>query len=647
MLEFFRSFFRSTLGVGVTLGLLALIALAFAAADVASSGGFGGIAGGDRVAMVGKARIGTAELAKQASQGFEVARQDNPRLSMKAFLAGGGLEGVLSQVLDRTAIVEFGKANGIIAGKRLIDSELAKLPALQGPDGKFSEAAYRSLLAQRQLTDGEVRADIQQVLVAKQVLTPAQVGASEPKSAIEQYVALLKERRTGAIGMLPAALFAPKTPPSDAELGVWYQAHQALFIRPERRVLRYARFDDSVIKALPAPSDAEIAARYQADAAKYAASSQRKVSQLIVGSESDARAILADTAKGTSFEAAAKAKGLSLAAIGPLSREALAAQGSADLAAAAFGAKQGAIAGPVKSALGWALVRVDAIEDKPARSLAQVRGEIASQLAETKRRAALSDLTAKIDDRFSHGGALTDAAKDLNLTLTQTVEITADGKVYGKGEDGVPKDLAKIVQAAFAMEREGAPQVAELVAGKSFVIYDVTRIVASAPAPLAEIKPEATAALMLEKGAAEAKAAGLRLLAQTKQGKGLPEALATLGRPLPPLQQVSMTRDQLQAQRGQVPPPLALFFSMAQGTTKLLPAPQNRGWLVVQLARIEPGKVEANDPVAMAASRELGQIVGREYADQLRRAITAEVGVKRNPVAIRAVATQLGGGNAE
>jgi peptidyl-prolyl cis-trans isomerase D len=643
MLQFFRNFFHSRIGVGVTLGLLGIIALAFAAGDVASSGGFGGVAGGDRAATVGKARIGTAALAKQVSEAFDQTRQQNPRLTIKAFLAEGGLEDVLSQVLDRTALTVFGEVHGIIAGKRLVDSELAKVPALQGPDGRFSDTAYRQLLAQRQLTDAEVRDDIATGLVAKQVLLPAQYGAVIPAGIVSQYAGLLRERRDGEYVVLPAAAFAPKTMPSPAELANYYAANRAAFVRPERRVLRYATFDGSALKTVPAPTEAEIAARYNANAAQYAAVQNRRVTQLVVMGEADARAILGEVSKGSSLDAAAKKRGLSAASLGSLSRDALAAQTSPDAAAAAFAAKPGATVGPVKTALGFALLRVDGLDNKPARSLAQAHAEIAAALAVEKRRAALADMTARIEDQFDKGGALTDSAKELGLTLTQTPPITADGQVYGKPGATAPKELAKVVQTAFAMEHEGQPQIAELDAGKTFVMFDVSQIAASAPAPLAEIQGDVAGQLMLQKGAAGARTAALKVLAAVKHGQDLHAAVAALGVALPPVQPLSMTRDKIPTQNGQIPPTLGLFFSMAQGTTKLMPSPN--GWLVVRLRSITPGPVAPNDPLLASAATELSQLTGREYADELRAAIRAEVGIKRNEVAIRAVASQLAGGN--
>ena len=121
--------------------------------------------------------------------------------------------------------------------------------------------------------------------------------------------------------------------------------------------------------------------------------------------------------------------------------------------------------------------------------------------------------------------------------------------------------------------------------------------------------------------------------------------MAALKLPLPPVDAIDLNREELAKMQRQVPKPIALMFSMAKGTVKLLRAPNNQGWFVVLLEDIVPGNVPANDPILISAQRELGQIAGREYGDALRRAIRAEVVVKRNDSGIRAVSNQLGGGN--
>ena len=137
MLGFFRSFLKSRVGVAIALVFLGLIALAFASADVTGSG-FGGVAGGDRAAKVGSTRLGTADLGKALTSALEQERQRQPGLTMDQFLASGGMETVLTGLTDRLAIGEWGKRYGLMPSDRLIDSEIVKVQAFQGVDGKFS-----------------------------------------------------------------------------------------------------------------------------------------------------------------------------------------------------------------------------------------------------------------------------------------------------------------------------------------------------------------------------------------------------------------------------------------------------------------------------------------------------------------------------
>lgn len=645
MITFFRNIIFSKIGAGVTVAFLVLIALAFAAGDVLNFGGGTTIQSSDEVARVGSHKITAAEYEKAVADAFNQEQQTNPRLTRGAFVAMGGGELVLNQLIDRAAMIEFGRRHGIVAGNRLIDSEIAKLPIAQGADGRFSQKVYETFLQQRGFTDKQVREDLTAGLVARQLLVPASFGTKFPQDGTLRYSSFLRERRKGAIALLPSQAFAPAAAPSEADITAHYNKTRSAYLVPERRALRYAFIDAGVVKTVAAPTEAEITARYNANKAAYAASETRKIVQLVVPTEGAARAVLAETAKGASLENAAKSKGLSTSALN-LSKAALASQASAAVADAAYAAKTGTIVGPARSGLGWHLLRVDAVDSKPARALDQVRGELTAQLTEARRRQALSDFSARIEEQFDNGSGLPDVARELSLTPTVTEPLTADGKVFGKQGQSVPAELVKVVQAAFAMERQNQPQLAEIEPGKRFVVFDVTQITAAAPAPLAEVKPLVAAQLQLEKGQVAAKAAAERVLAATKKGTDLAAAVAQIGVAVPPVDQVDMSRQELNPQPGQqIPPPLALLFSMAQGTVKLYPAPQNRGWYLVAVKQIVPGAIPPNDPEVAQARKDLGQLAGREYAEQLRRAIREEIGVTRKDSAIKAALAQVTGGN--
>ncbi|SFG09560.1 peptidyl-prolyl cis-trans isomerase D [Novosphingobium sp. CF614] len=643
MLSFFRSLLKSKVGAGIALAMLAIIAVAFASGDIAGFGSSTGLSSGG-VATVGSETISGVDLAQGANQALSRVKQQQPSATMKLLVAQGGLEQVLGDLIDRAAFYAFGKESRIVVSERLVDSEIAQIPAFQGVDGKFDQNTFRQALAQQGMSEENLRKTFAQSLSAQQLLAPAQFGTIMPEYAARRYAELLNEVRSGSVVVLPSVLFAPETAPTDAQLAAFYKAHTEQFILPERRVVRYAAFGEEALKNPPAPTDAEIAARYKADTALYAAQDDRKITQLIVPTEAAARAVAAEVAGGKSLETAAKEKGLSAAPLEFFSRQQLSSQFSPEIAEAVFAAPVGKIAAPKKSPLGWHVVRVDEERKTPARPLAEVKDELVKQLTEEKRRKAFSDMLANIEDQFTNGANLVEVAKAIGVEASQTDPLVADGRVYMKPGQTAPDVLKPVLATAFTMEQE-EPQVAEVERGKTFVIYDVTNIAASAPAPLAQIKDDVTQAWKIDAGSQAAKAAALRMLDTIRKGKSLEQAMADVGKPLPPVEQVSMSRPTLAAalRAGkQVPPPVSLMFHMAKGTVKVQSAAQERGWFVVLLKDIVPGKVESGELV-FGAQKELGQQLGQAYGDALAKAIRKDVGVTRNAAAIKAVRDQLSG----
>jgi peptidyl-prolyl cis-trans isomerase D len=622
MLQFFRSLLKSKIGALVGLAVLAIIALSFVAGDITGSGGLGS-GGGGTIAEVGGEEVTSADLNREANEALQRVRQQQPTMSMSGFIAQGGLGILLGDLVDLKALYAFGQEHGIVAGDRLIDSELQRA-------GIQQQAIPRESIAAR--------------LIARQVLAPAEYGLVMPREMAWRYSQLLSERRTGSVAVLPSLAFAPAKAPSNAELTAYYQAHTNAFIRPERRVIRYATFGPDAVKNVAEPTAAEIAQRYQANRAQYAAIERRAVTQLVVPTQAAARAIVSEVDGGKPLETAASEKGLSAAKLDALSKQDLAGQSSAAVADAVFGAAQGKLV-TARSPLGWYVARVEAIDQRPARTLDQARGEIAAALATEKRRTALSDYLAKVEEQFEGGANLPEVAKSLGLQVQSTPAITVDGGVYQKPGESVSPALRPVLQTAFAMQ-ENEPQVAEAEAGVTYVVYDVTDIAASAPAPLKDIVADVKVAYALDKGAEAAKAQAQKIQAALRKGETLEAALAKIGKPLPPVERVGMTRPQLQQiqRSGQpVPPPIRLMFSMAKGTVKVQEAPQKRGWFVVVLDAIEPGKIDRNAPQITQAQRELGRVAGSEYSEALRKAVTRSVGVERNEDAFKALSRELAG----
>ena len=644
MLLFFRSFFGSRFGVLITLAFVGIIGIAFALGSVSGSS-FGGFSSGSKIASVGSEKISATDLEAQFRGILTRLRQRNPQLSIKEFLAKDGLNEVLVYAMDGKAVMQWGEKHGLYVGDRLIDSEIAKDPNIQTPDGKVDNALYRQLLASQGTTDSAFRTEQTQTLMAKLLLASNSIGIKAPRTLTGRYIAVLTEHRRGAIVTLPPAAFAPLTPPSDGEITAWYNDHKTDYILPERRTVRYVSYTDAAVKDAAAPTAAELAARYNENKAKYAAADKRKLSQMVLTTEADARQVMAEVAGGKTLELAAQSKRLAVAPLGSLTRDGYALQSSAEIAATVFAAPNAKVLGPFKAPLGWVLVRVDARETTPGKTLDQATPELLTELTDEKRKIAITDFGARIEQELDNGATLGDMAKELGLTVTETPALTATGAVFG--EDGVkaPAVLERVIPAAFQMDGTGQPQLAEVEPGKTFVIFDVGKIALAAPPPLNEIRARVTEDARIAKGEAAAKAAAEQVQAQVQKGVPIDVAVASLGVALPPVDHVDMDRMEVQKKGKNAARPLQMLFAMAKGKVRLMQGPRNHGWYVVTVTEVIPGKVDEQNPDFDGFNKSLAQQQSQELGDQLRSGFRTEVGTTRNDGNLRKLQTQLAGGN--
>ncbi len=642
MISGFRKFFQSKIGLAITFMFIALIALAFAASDITGST-FGGVSGGDRVALVGDDRISTSELTSTANSALQQVRGENPTITMPAFIEQGGFDEVLSQLIDRYAIGAYAEKYGLRAGENLVNSEILQIPAFRGVSGEFDADIYQNALRRQGITDAILRRDLSDGLLAQQLLVPAFAVPQMPAKVAKNYAALVLERRKGEIALIPSQAFAPEGEPTEEQLATFFSENRNRYVLPERRVIRLASFGADTVNASVVPTAAEIKARYDAEPERFSAQETRDVSSFFVPTEDAANAVVARVRGGESLEAAAQAAGFSVTSVENRSRDELASATSLEVAEAVFAAERGEVADPAQSALGYYIARVDGITRTAARTLEEATPELTEQIETEKRAAALADLSARIEEEVDSGTALIEVAEAYNLEVVTTPQLLANGQVFGEGELQPTPALLSTLETAFQME-ESEPQLAEVVPGAQFVVFDVARITESAAPPLAEIREQLVAGWRLFEGSRLARESADRVLDAVRGDTTLSAALDGEDRPFPGIQRIDLARNELLAQQNRnVPAPLILLFSMAEGSVKLLEAPNDLGWYIVDLDEIVTESLPDDSPILAQTRQQLAPALINEYTDQLTTAIREEIGVDQNAAAIEAVRKQLSG----
>jgi peptidyl-prolyl cis-trans isomerase D len=640
MISFLRTLINSKVGAFIALAFVGLLGLAFALGDVTGSGSFGGLSGGN-VAKVGGRGITLSEFNSALENRLRGERKENPTLDMTNFVEAGGLESTLQQLINRYALAEFGEKYGVSVGKRLVDSEILKIPGAKGLDGKYSQEAFRAFVAQIGVSEQMVRDDIRQNLFAEQMFPTAAAGSQAPKSLVLPYASLLLEKRSGDLAILPSAAFLPQSPPSDIELNTYYKANVARFTIPEQRAISYAIFERGILGEKAKPNADDVAAYYKKNAETYLGSEIRDISQIIVPTEAAAKSVVNKAAAGKSLDAVAAELGLAASKATGITKEKLTKSTSASVADAAFATDKGAIAKPVRGGLGWYVMRVSDVRTIPAKTLAQATPEITKILGATKADEALADFTAEIEDAFADGSSIADIAKANGLNLLKTPKLLGNGQDPANPNYRPDSLISGMLKPAFQMEQDGDPQLIELVPGQKFAIMAVADLQEAAPPPLAKVKPLVQQQWAISQGKIKAKVAAEQIQKAVNAGKPLSAALASLGLRLPTPQSVSGARSELNQQGKPLSPPIAMLFAMKKGTTKTLPAPQDQGWFIVVLKDIIKGDASKNIAELDSRRGEMTQLVRDEYAAQLIAAAAKDVGVSRNESAIKELRTRL------
>lgn len=643
MLSIFRRGFMAKIMLAIlVVGLFAIVITGFGTGGMGGMGGMGGL-GGSTVAEVGGEELTSRRLTDETQRQLVRLRRDRPELDMAAFLRQGALEEVLEQLIDLTAGAVFGREQGLGVSRQMIDREIASIQDFQDLTGRFDDATFRRLLAQENLTEQQVRDDFANRILQRQLLAPAARSAYVPAAMANQYASLLLESRTGIVGAVPSAAMGAGAEPSEAELAAFYRGGRARYTIPERRVIRYAAFGLDTVAAQSRATDAEIQGVYRSDPA-YRARETRRLSQVILP-EAEARALARKVAAGTPFAAAAAQAGRSAAdiALGANSREDYAAKSSPAVADAVFRAAEGATVGPVRGPFGWHVVKVEDVIVSAARPLESVRGEIAAQIQQRKAGNALNELAARIETMISDGSSFEEIVAAQKLAVVETPPVTAAGAAPGTAGWQAPPELQPLLEGAFAVEPGDEPAVEPIQENQRYALVSVPSAVPSTVPPLASIRDRVKADLIARRASERARAVASAIVARINAGTPPAQAFAQAQANLPAVQTLTATRRQIAQASAEVPPPMAMMFSLPKGKARLLPAPDGRGWFVVYLQTIVPGDASREPGLVQAVRTQFGSILGEEYAQQFTRAIRSGLEVKTNPEALRKLKSDLAG----
>ncbi|WP_353216665.1 SurA N-terminal domain-containing protein [Sandarakinorhabdus sp.] len=625
------SFFRRYLTSWPVLILFGIIVVAFAVTGIGDPYGGGGTPTGS-VAQVGSRTISEAELLETIDRTVREVRQRNPAMTQAEAARQGVVELMATQLIGQAALEEMGARGGLNASEEAADVVIAGIAAFQS-GGKFDQATYDRVIAAQGLTDKRLRQSIRGDLTREQIIKPATTALAVPDGVAELYARLLVDRHEGGIVLVPAP---PVGAATAAEAERWFKANAARFTIPQRRAFRYAFIDRARIAAGVNVPEKAIADAFAKDPAKYGGSASRVLEQVVVPTEAKAKALAAAAATEGFAAAAQRLAGFGAAdiAVGNQNEAGFAKATSAAVAKAAFALPLGGVSAPVKSPLGWHVVRAASL-GSAGKTLAQARPQIETELRTRAIEDAVADAVARIEDGVEAGKSFGDIAAENALTIAAQTPVTEAG--LGEGQPALTGDVATVAARSFKHEAADGPVVEDLGGGR-LVVIETTTVIPAAPPPLAQVMPLAMAGAAQDKAMKAARVKAEAVLA--KVNKGIVFAKAAFDAGLQSPRPLNGRRIDIIGQQ-QVPAAARAFLNGAPGTTQLLAVPG--GWALLHVDRVIPGDPRREAGLIESSRREIGSALPGEMAEALAKASITSVGAVRNEASILALRKRLTG----
>ncbi|MBV8394492.1 MAG: SurA N-terminal domain-containing protein, partial [Alphaproteobacteria bacterium] len=417
----------------------------------------------------------------------QTGQRPDPEAAVRFGLNARALEDVVQRAVIDNAMNEY----GLTVSDAEVQAVIAENPAFKGLGGGFDINKYHGLLQQARIPEASYVADVRRQIASSQLFGVVRTEGIAPKSLRDDIYRMENEKRIGETVFVPDALFVTVPKPTAEQLGSYFDTNKPRYQIPEYRSFSYVLMtDDDVLGQVTVTSD-QVKQEYDSRQAEFGAPEKRDVDQAMTDTEDKAKAIIAAVKAGKSLEEATKdvtGSADGVIKLGPVLKKDLPAGTLAD---GVFAAPQGVDPEPIKSPLGWHVVRINKIEPGQVTPFDQVKDKLEKDLKAQFAPDLLIKLVNDFDKQFSKGQSMADAAKAMALPVKIADNVDARGQDQSGKQIIIGPAATEIVQAAFST-REGADsELLQTQKGEYFVVH-VDRITPSRAPVLSEVEAKVT-----------------------------------------------------------------------------------------------------------------------------------------------------------
>jgi peptidyl-prolyl cis-trans isomerase D len=524
---------------------------------------------------------------------------------------------VVENIVNRTAVALGAHDLGVIIPDALVAQRITSDETFFNNRGKFDRAIFMQVLSRSGMNEAYYVANLKRDLAASEINRAISSAVPVPGAMIEPLVGFRSERRVAKSFLVPFVPANKVAEPSDAEVETYYKANSQRFMSPELRDVSWIHLDPAVLAAEIRVSDEKIKQAYQDRHDEFTTRDRRELEQVVFASQAAAEAAAVAIKAGKSLAEAAKEDGKAKKplALGWVDRRDM----LPELAGPVFALKKGAYSAPVKTALGWHIVRVKDVQTGRTKPLAEVREQLKKDIARHDAGEAVFALANKLEDALAAGGTLEEAARQINLRAGRAEAIDRRGRdLAGEAVSGLPKS-AVFLRIAFKTA-DGQDSALTESEGGGFMVVHVNKVTAPAVRPLKDIRAKVISAWKNNARDKATEVHAKKLADSIRAGKKI-EAVAR-GEKLKVKTSKPFTRLTHDAESGLPAALMQKLFTLKTGEAAL--SESTGGFTVAVLTEIRAPDAKERKETTDALGEEIRQALGGDLFQQFIGAMRAQ-----------------------
>ncbi|ULH03103.1 peptidylprolyl isomerase [Aeromonas caviae] len=470
------------------------------------------------------------ERARMESQMGEAFNQlaANPDY-MKQFRRG-----VLDRLIDQALIDDKARSLGLRVSDEQIKQAIVAMPEF-AENGKFSNDRYLQLIRRAGMTPEMFRDSLRQDMVRQQLMGAVLGSEFALKGEAEQLDRLYNQTRDLRLIRLAASAYVDGIEVSDAEVEQFYKANSARFMNDETVKVDYLLLDAANLGKNIKVTEQDAQDYYDQHQDLFQRPERRQVAHILIpfgkdekAAEQKAEAVLAKAKAGDDFAALAKADSsdtFSAKKGGELDWFEKGVMDPAFEKAAFALAKAGDLSAVVKSPFGFHIIKLLGVEPAKTKPFVDVMSDTIARLqSEKAKEQFFAEQQKMADSSFENPDSLDLTAEAMGLQVQST-------GYFSQADAPAPLNDPKVLSVAFSEQLRDDntnSDVIELADGKALVLH-IMGHQPKAAKPLAEVKEQVITAIKHDKASEVARGKAQGLLDKLKAGENVQADLTALG----------------------------------------------------------------------------------------------------------------------